>query len=231
MNTQSQSNVGGDNGSKPTESTQLDEEPKEPRNDFMAQLGQELRAPLNAIMGFAQHLERQCDDASTTDNIKQVQKAANDLLDIINRKLADPGSERDGVPNVTADSQCDVLYIEDDSINFASVKLLLGNTRKLKVVQSTSGKSGLALAQTHDPKLILLDLDLPDIHGSEVITHLQKEPATARIPIIVLSGDTTPSQIERMLVLGARNYVTKPFKVPAFLAVVDEVLEETIRSN
>src|SRR6202030_37300 len=155
MNTQSQSNAGGDNGGKPTESTQLDKEPQELRNDFMAQLGQELRAPLNAIMGFAQHLERQCNDASTTDTIKQVQKAANDLLDIINRKLVGPGSDRDSAPNVTADSQCDVLYIEDDSINFASVKLLLGNTRKLKVVQSTSGKSGLALAQTHDPKLIL----------------------------------------------------------------------------
>jgi len=231
MNTQSQSNVGGGNGGKPTESTQLDKEPKEPRNDFMAQLGQELRTPLNAIMGFAQHLERQCDDASTTDTIKQVQKAANDLLDIINRKLVEPGSNRDSAPIVTGDSQCDVLYIEDDSINFAAVKLLLGNTRKLKVVQSTSGKSGVALAQTHDPKLILLDLDLPDIHGSEVITHLQKEPATARIPIVVLSGDTTPSQIEHMLVLGARNYVTKPFKVPAFLAVVDEVLEKEVRSN
>ena len=228
MNTQSQSNVGGDNRGKLTESTQLD---KEPLSDFTVQLGQELRAPLNAIMGFAQHLERQCDDASTADTIKQVQKAANNLLDIINRKLVGPGSDRDSAPNVTADSQCDVLYIEDDSINFASVRLLLGNTRKLKVVQSTSGKSGLALAQTHDPKLILLDLDLPDIHGSEVITHLQKEPATARIPIIVLSGDTTPSQIEHMLVLGARNYVTKPFKVPAFLAVVDEVLEKTVRSN
>jgi CheY-like chemotaxis protein len=231
MNVHSQSNLSEDDGAKSAASFRLEEEPL--RNDFLAQLSQELRPPLNAIMGFAQHLERQCDDAGTTDNIKQVQKAANDLLGIINRKLAEPGpgSGRDKAPNVTADSQCDVLYIEDDSINFASIKLLLGNTRKLKVLQSTSGKSGLALAQTHDPKLILLDLELPDMHGSEVIKHLQKEPATARIPVIVLSGDTTPSQIERMLVLGARNYVTKPFKVPAFLAVVDEVLEETTRSN
>ena len=231
MNIHSQSNLSEDNGAKSAASARLGEEPR--CNDFLAQLSQELRAPLNAITGFAQHLEKQCDDASTTDNIKQVQKTANDLLDIINRKLTGPGrgSDRDNAPNVTSDSHCDVLYIEDDSINFASVKLLLGNTRKLKVLQSTNGKSGLALAQTHDPKLILLDLDLPDIHGSEVLTHLQKEPATARIPVIVLSGDTTPSQIERMLVLGARNYVTKPFKVPAFLAVVDEILEETARSN
>jgi CheY-like chemotaxis protein len=77
------------------------------------------------------------------------------------------------------------------------------------------------------PKLILLDLDLPDIHGSEVIQHLQKNPVTASIPVVVISGDATPSQIERLLVLGARNYLTKPFSAEPFLAVVDEVMQES----
>jgi CheY-like chemotaxis protein len=55
---------------------------------------------------------------------------------------------------------------------------------------------------------------------------LQKNPATARIPVVVLSGDATPSQIERLLVLGARNYLTKPFEIEPFLAVVDQALAE-----
>jgi len=62
-------------------------------------------------------------------------------------------------------------------------------------------------------------------HGSEVIQHLQKDPVTAGIPVVVVSRDATPSQIERLLVLGARNYLTKPLTAQPFLAVVDQVLE------
>jgi CheY-like chemotaxis protein len=115
--------------------------------------------------------------------------------------------------------------IDRETISFASVKLLLGTKRALKVLPATSGETGIALAQTHHPKLILLDLNLPDTHGSEVIQRLQKDPATARIPVVVISGDATPSQIERLLVLGARNYLTKPFEPAPFLAVIDEVMQ------
>jgi CheY-like chemotaxis protein len=222
MNMNSQSNISEDNRAKATASGGLEEKPC--RNDSLARLNLELRTPLNAIMGFTKQLEMQSDNASVTDNVRQFLKAAHQLLDAINQEDAEPG-------HAHANAQCDVLHIEDDSINLMSLKLLLGNTRKLKILQATSGQSGLALAKTHDPKLILLDLDLPDIHGSEVIQLLQKEPATARIPVIVLSGDTTPSQIERLLVLGARNYLTKPFQPQALLAVVDTVLEETARST
>jgi CheY-like chemotaxis protein len=88
-------------------------------------------------------------------------------------------------------------------------------------------RTGVALALTRHPKLILLDLNLPDMHGSEVIQRLQKDPATARIPVVVISGDATPSQIERLLVLGAQNYLTKPFEPAPFLAVIDEIMQES----
>ncbi len=136
------------------------------------------------------------------------------------------GSEEGGLP-ATAPSHCDVLHIDDDPRNFESVQLLLGSQRKLKVLPAKNGEEGIALAKTSAPRLILLDLGLPDIHGAEVIQRLQKEPACARIPVVVLSGDSTPSQIERLLVLGARNYLTKPFQVRKLLAVVDELLQET----
>ena len=120
-----------------------------------------------------------------------------------------------------------MLHIEDDALSFTAVKLLLGNKRKLTVLRASDGKAGIDLAQRYAPKLILLDLDLPDMHGSEVIQHLQKDPLTARIPVVVMSGDATPSQIERLLVLGARNYLTKPFETEPFLAVVDDVMQKS----
>ena len=195
-------------------------------NELLAQLNHELRPPLNAIISFAERFNERCDDANMIVDIKSVLRAATDLLDVINRKVTNPVQGPDVVKaGSIAHSQCDVLHIEDDPINFASVKLLLGSKRKLKVLRAINGEEGVALAKKCAPKLVLLDLDLPDIHGSEVIQRLQKEPETARIPVVVLSADATPSQIERLLILGARNYLTKPFKIPAFLAVVDGILE------
>ena len=80
------------------------------------------------------------------------------------------------------------------------------------------------MALANRPRLILLDLNLPDMHGSEVLLQLQRDAATAKVPVVVLSADATPSQIERLLTAGARNYLTKPFDIDPFLAVVDEMV-------
>jgi len=186
-------------------------------------LPQELRAQLDAIIGFAERLEMK---SGADENVQQILSAARGLRDVISRELGKP-QDGDGTPESAANERCDVLHIEDDSLSFAAVKLLLGNKRKLTLLRADNGRAGIALAKTHHPKLILLDLTLPDIHGSEVIEQLQKSPATAHIPIVVVSGDATPSQIERLLVLGARNYLTKPFEVEPFLAVVDDVMQES----
>jgi CheY-like chemotaxis protein len=118
----------------------------------------------------------------------------------------------------------DVLYIEDDPVNFTLVERILEFRPALTLMHARSGQSGVDLAQAHQPKLILLDLNLPDMHGSEVLRQLQREPATSKVPVVVLSADATPSQIERLLSAGARNYLTKPFDIDPFLAVVDEMV-------
>jgi CheY-like chemotaxis protein len=186
------------------------------------QLRQELRPQVNAIVEMAKLLKAK---AKSDENIQQILSTARALLGVIDREPAEAqGSDSASEPGLN--EGCDVLYIEDNKRIFASVKLLLGSKRALKVLQATNGETGFALAQTRLPKLILLDLDLPDIPGSELIQYLQEHPATARIPVVVISGDATPSQIERLLVLGARNYLTKPLSAEPFLAVVDEVMEE-----
>jgi len=230
MNLPLQTDVAEEDAAKSAAFARLAEDSR--RREFLVQLNEELRTPLNTIIDFAGLLGKKSVNADMTDYVARVLECAIRLRDIMNRKLAGPVHIHDAsTAHGLAQSQCDVLHIEDDPLNFASVRLLLGSQRKLKVLRAISGENGIALAQTLAPKLILLDLDLPDIHGSEVIQRLQKEPATARIPVVVISGDTTPSQIEHLLGLGARNYVTKPFQVPAFLAVVDEVLQETAHSN
>lgn len=182
----------------------------------------ELRPQLDALVEIAEVLKNKSEGNA---NVQRLLDVARDLLNEVEPEEACPDGE-DVSPTPSAQPQCDILYIEDNPINFAVVKLLLSSERDLNVTQAICGETGIALAQTHRPRLILLDLNLPDIHGSEVITRLQKDSLTAKIPVVVLSADATPSQIERLLVLGAKNYLTKPIDMKPFLAVVDEVLAE-----
>ena len=189
---------------------------------FRAELNQKLRAPLNAIIGFAELLAMRPGTANKDADVQHIVKAARDLLGIINIELGD-GSVAEPAEAKPAVS-CDVLYIEDDLVNFTLVERILEFRPALKLMHARCGQDGVELAQTHRPKLILLDLNLPDIHGSEVLRRLQDEPATSQVPVVVLSADATPSQIERLLTAGARNYLTKPFDIDPFLAVVDEMV-------
>jgi CheY-like chemotaxis protein len=193
---------------------------------FRADLNQKLRAPLNAIIGFAELLSMRPGGSATKDaDVQHILKAARDLLGIITQELGEGGPDRsETAPALVATPSCDVLYIEDDPVNFTLVERILEFRPALKLMHARSGGDGLDLAQAHQPKLILLDLNLPDMHGSEVLRQLQREPATANVPVVVLSADATPSQIERLLTAGARNYLTKPFDIDPFLAVVDEMV-------
>jgi CheY-like chemotaxis protein len=190
-----------------------------------AELNQKLRAPLNAIIGFAELLAMRPGGSMTKDaDVQRILKAARDVLRIINEELGEGGASVDGVKSAPAKPACDVLYIEDDPVNFTLVERILEFRPALTLMHARSGGSGVELAHAHQPKLILLDLNLPDMHGSEVLRQLQDEPATAKVPVVVLSADATPSQIERLLTAGARNYLTKPFDIDPFLAVVDEMV-------
>jgi CheY-like chemotaxis protein len=190
---------------------------------FRAELNQKLRAPLNAIIGFAELVAMRPGTTNKDADVQHIVKAARDLLGIINEELGDgSGSAQPGETKPAA--SCDVLYIEDDLVNFTLVERILEFRPALKLMHARCGEAGVELAQAHHPKLILLDLNLPDIHGSEVLRRLQDEPATAQVPVVVLSADATPSQIERLLTAGARNYLTKPFDIDPFLAVVDEMV-------
>jgi CheY-like chemotaxis protein len=115
-----------------------------------------------------------------------------------------------------------LLYIEDDIANVTLVERILELRPKLTFKHATHGQLGLEMAKRDNPRLILLDLNLPDIHGADVLQMLQKMPETSAIPVVVLSANAIPTQIERLLASGARNYLTKPFEIDAFLAVVDE---------
>ena len=116
-----------------------------------------------------------------------------------------------------------VLYVEDSEPNYRLIETILLDRPGTELAWAETGEKGLEIAQKQKPQLILLDLDLPDLHGSKVLERLQAQPENADTPVIVISADATPSQIERMLTAGARNYLTKPFEIRRFLCMFDEV--------
>jgi CheY-like chemotaxis protein len=135
----------------------------------------------------------------------------------------EPGISNGSEAGTRANGNPRVLYVEDSEPNFRLIESILEDRPGTELSWAATGQQGLEMARTQNPHLVLLDLDLPDIHGSKVLEGLQAQPETAQTPVIVISADATPSQIERMLTAGARNYLTKPFEIRRFLCMFDEV--------
>jgi CheY-like chemotaxis protein len=118
-----------------------------------------------------------------------------------------------------------VLYIEDNLPNLRLVERVLARRPGVVLLSAMQGTLGVELAHQHRPDLVLLDLNLPDRPGIEVLAALRSDPATAEVPVVIVSADATPGQLERLMRAGASEYLTKPFDVARFLEVVDAALD------
>lgn len=119
-----------------------------------------------------------------------------------------------------------VLYIEDNLANLALLEGVVAYRPGVRLLSAMQGGMGRDLARQHRPDLILLDVHLPDMEGDEVLRQLRADPASRGIPVVALSADATPHQIERVRAAGAADYLTKPLDVTRFLAVLDRFLQD-----
>jgi CheY-like chemotaxis protein len=122
-----------------------------------------------------------------------------------------------------------IVYIEDNLSNLKLVERLLDRLPNVRLIPAMQGNLGIELVRQHHPDLILLDLHLPDLHGREVLEQLKHDPTTATIPVIVLSADATPTQLERLLAAGAAGYLTKPIDVQSLLNTVRSSTPDQLR--
>ena len=116
-----------------------------------------------------------------------------------------------------------VLYIEDNPVNALIISELVARRSDLALQIAVDGTSGVQQAQALLPDLILLDMQLPDIDGFEVLRRLQASPQTARIPCIALSANAMPADIDRALKAGMADYWTKPLDFKVFLESLDRL--------
>jgi len=118
-----------------------------------------------------------------------------------------------------------VLIIDDEKYFCRAVKKVIETNRDFMVLTATRGDEGLRLAQTETPDLILLDIVMPGIAGTQVAEELLEDPATATIPIIFVTAIVKQEEAERNKgFLGGRMFIAKPVVVDELLKKIDSLL-------
>jgi CheY-like chemotaxis protein len=210
------------------------------KSQFLSRMSHELRTPLNAVLGFTQLLLAEADVAASPTRQQQlmhIQTAGNHLLSLVNHALElsnvqsgdmptsrQTASLTDGVaavlPPVTPKQ---LLYVEDNPVNALIVKELLSRRSDLQLHIAIDGSSGIQQALQLMPDLILIDMQLPDMDGLQVLSRLRAEPTLAHIACIALSANVVPEDIQRALNAGMADYWTKPLDFNAFLKGLDKL--------
>jgi len=117
-----------------------------------------------------------------------------------------------------------VLYVEDNPANLRLVEEIVAFRRDLRLLSAPDGHLGLQLAKAHLPEAILMDLNLPGMSGFEVLRQLRADPETTWIPVIALTANAMPRDIERGLAAGFHRYLTKPIDIDKFTEAINSTL-------
>ena len=117
-----------------------------------------------------------------------------------------------------------VLYVEDNPANLELVEQIIARRSNLRLLGAADASLGIEFARVYKPRVILMDINLPGISGTEALKVLRGDPTTAHIPIIALSANAVPRDIQRGLEAGFFNYITKPIKVSQLMDAIDAAL-------
>ncbi|MBX9611826.1 MAG: response regulator [Burkholderiales bacterium] len=143
-------------------------------------------------------------------------------------KLAQPDANTHDAPPPDAHAGTPVhtlLYIEDNPANLELVEQIVARRTDMRLLGAADASLGIEFARVYQPEVILMDINLPGISGIEALKILRADPTTAHIPIVALSANAVPRDIQKGLDAGFFNYITKPIKVNQLMAALDAALE------
>ena len=116
-----------------------------------------------------------------------------------------------------------VLYIEDNPVNVILVEELIAQRGGIELASEPDGSRGVERARAWQPELVLIDMQLPDFDGFEVLRRLRADPLTASATCIALSANAMPEDVQRARSSGFDDYWTKPIRFDSFLAGLDRL--------
>jgi signal transduction histidine kinase/ActR/RegA family two-component response regulator len=117
-----------------------------------------------------------------------------------------------------------ILCIDDNRVNLKLISQMLSRRANLEVLTAPSPQLGIELALAQSPDLILLDINMPDMDGYQVLELLKRDPQLKSVPVFAVSANAMPRDIERGLAAGFRQYLVKPLDVNVLLKIVDDTL-------
>ena len=118
-----------------------------------------------------------------------------------------------------------LLYVEDNPANLMLVEDLIARRTDIHLLSARDGDSGIEIARTRLPDVILMDINLPGISGIKALRILAADPATAHIPVVAVSANAIPRDIGKGLEAGFFRYLTKPIKINEFMDTLDLALK------
>ena len=128
------------------------------------------------------------------------------------------------IPAATSAKFHTVLYIEDDPTNFCLLERILAPRKDIKLLSALLGRQGLAITREQKPDLILLDMNLPDMSGEQVLRTLKGSKSTDAIPIIAVTGELPGEREHELKALGITDTLFKPYKVSEITNLLERVL-------
>ena len=124
----------------------------------------------------------------------------------------------------TQSAQRTLLYVEDNPANLELVAQVIARRADLRLLSAADASLGIEFARVYQPAVVLMDINLPGLNGTDAMRILHADPSTAHIPIIALSANAVPRDIQKGMDAGFFDYVTKPFKVQQLLGALDAAL-------
>jgi PAS domain S-box-containing protein len=140
-------------------------------------------------------------------------------------EITSPAVESQSVPQASLNAPLrTLLYVEDNPANLSLVEQLIARRSDIQLLTAVTGVLGIQRARESLPEVILMDINLPGISGLEALKILREDPATSHIPILALSANAMPRDIEKGLEAGFFRYLTKPIKVREFMDTLNVAL-------
>jgi CheY-like chemotaxis protein len=156
-----------------------------------------------------------------------------ELIRDISPHLAHGNTMPREIPPQSSDAAVDtrrtLLYVEDNPANLMLVEQIIESIPSLRMFSATDGNAGVASARAHLPDVILMDINLPGISGTDAMKLLHMDPATNHIPIIALTANAMLRDIKSGLDAGFFRYLTKPIKINEFLNALNDALKPPAR--
>lgn len=136
-----------------------------------------------------------------------------------------PATDADAGTTAVPVSTQRILCIDDNLINLKLISHLLKKRPAIDLITAHDSSKGIELAKKHRPDLILLDINMPNMDGYQVLKDFQADADLKHIPVVAITANAMPRDIERGRQAGFKAYVSKPIAVNDFLQTMDEMLE------